>query len=152
MSAPNALTNLRGRDAGANRQTDAISASTDPVVKAVRATPIMGAAPTPWTTLMVDSAFTSPASAAVDPLSVRKDQMGYVETKGLLGCTAGALAGVVIFTLPSGHRPAKARRFSATLLAATVRLSVQPNGDVVLGGNIAAGDSISIELFFLAEA
>lgn len=152
MVAPNALTNLRGRDAGANRQTDAISASTDPVVRAVRATPMMGAPATPWTTLQVDPAFTSPRDATVDALSVRKDQMGYVQVKGLLGCPAGATAGVVVFRLPVGSRTTKARRFSATLLAATVRLALQPNGDVILGANIGAGDSISIELFFLAEA
>lgn len=69
-----------------------------------------------------------------------------VVLRGIVIAPAGGLAaGVVLFTLPAGARPAKTRRFFPNATAGGQRLDVAANGDVSSPDNTGAGGFIALD-------
>jgi hypothetical protein len=147
--ASNMLTNLRGPDQGANRQTDAISRLVEPVAKAVMATPIMGAKPPAWIRPPLQNGFVD-TGQPLAPARYHRDVLGYVHVQGHITSPAGVGAGAEIATLPSGFRPAFGLVFAAKAAAFdVVRLSTA--GVMSIGSALAAGAAITFSFSFLAE-
>lgn len=149
--ASNALTSLRGLDAGANRQTDAISRLVDPVAKAVMATPIMGAAPPAWIRPPLTGGFLDRGAQYV-PTRYHRDALGYVHVEGGVRSALGSAGGSIITTLPVGFRSIleleRPAAYSAGT-AAAVRLTA--NGQIQTVLAVAAGAYIDFSFSFLAE-
>jgi len=146
--ASNMLTNLRGPDPNANRQTDAISRLVEPVCKAVMATPIMGAKPPAWIRPPLENGFIDLSGWV--PARYHKDALGYVHVQAAVTSPGGAAAGSTVFTLPVGARPGLAMLVSA-YIAAPGAVGVYPQGNVATIGVIAAGQSLQFSFSFLAE-
>lgn len=152
--ASNALTNLRGRDPGANRQTDAIDRLVTPVCKAVMATPIMGAKPPAWIRPQLESGFVDQGVgfAGVDyaPARYHKDALGYVHVQGYVTTPGGVAALSPVFTLPPGYRSrlglaevANSGGFAVIVLRET--------GQLIVAGALGAGAGLTLNFSFLAE-
>lgn len=148
--ASNALTNLRGRDPGANRQTDAISRLVEPVAKAVMATPIMGAKPPAWIRPPLQNGFVDYGGTLV-PLRMHMDALHYVHAQACVIGTAGGAPGVVVTTLPVGFRPSVVVPFVADNTGAHMTVEVWDNGNLAIPAGINPGDVISFSFSFLAE-
>jgi hypothetical protein len=149
--ASNSLTNLRGSDAGANRQTDAISASTDPVVQAVRATPIMGAPPPPWVRPSLESGWANVGGGASEA-KYHVDALGYVHAQAVLRNAAGVGAFAPVWTFPTGARPAASLWINAESSGAFTNCHLLPNGQLLLSAAPAPGATLTLLFIFLAEA
>jgi hypothetical protein len=150
--ASNALTNLRGRDPGANRQTDAISRLVEPVAKAVMATPIMGAKPPVWISAELTGGFAS-FPAVVVP-RYHRDALGYVHVQASMITAAGCAAFTTFLMLPKGYRPNSTLIFvgeDSFAVSAFVAINVLPNGSMRCVPAIAAGHVISFCFDYLAE-
>jgi len=147
--ASNMLTNLRGPDQGANRQTDAISRLVEPVAKAVMATPIMGARPPAWIRMELTGGFAPSGSWA--PCRYHRDALGYVHVQACLISPAGAAPGTVVFTLPVGYRPSLLLIFVAESSSAFNSLHMAANGQLSAVLAVVAGGSINFAFSFLAE-
>lgn len=148
--ASNMLTNLRGSDPGANRQTDAISRLVEPVAKAVMATPIMGAKPPAWIRPPLQSGFAD-TGAPWAPARYHRDALGYVHVQGYVTNAAGTGATSTIFTFSSGYRPALDLAFTANVSGAFAVVAVRSTGVFFAYPVIAAGAGMTFTFSFLAE-
>lgn len=136
-----------GRD---SRTQDNISATLEPAVRALSATPIMGAPPPGWIipTLLLD--FVNATGQAV--AAYHRDALGYFHGKGAVSTAAGQGAGSVIFTIPMGYRPRETLRLAVVGNGFTFQaVRVTPSGDVINEVAIAAGGSIDLNFTFLVE-
>src|SRR5512137_127988 len=152
--ASNALTNLRGKDPGANRQTDAISRLVEPVAKAVMATPIMGAKPPAWIQPPLLSGFLNQgvgfAGVNYAPARYHKDALGYVHAEGYVTTPGGAAALSPIFTFPPGYRPSLGLGIVANSAGFFV-LVLRENGQMITSGILGAGAGLTFSFSFLAD-
>jgi len=148
--ASNMLTNLRGPDQGANRQTDAISRLVEPVAKTLMSTPIMGAKPPAWIRPPLESGFVD-FGGTQSPTRYHRDARGYVHVHGYVTSPAGAAGGAVIATLPQGYRPDLEYGFVANCTAGFNVVGVPSNGRMYVVYAIAAGNSLVFSFSFLAE-
>ena len=148
--ASNALTNLRGKDAGANRQTDAISRLVEPVAKAVMDTPIMGAPPPAWIRANLGSVFAPIGSIYVVP-RYHRDALGYVHVQSCLVTAGGCAAGTIVMTMPVGYRPKSTLIFCAESSSAFASLHLLDNGQLTTVQVLAPGASLNFCFDYLAE-
>jgi len=148
--ASNMLTNLRGPDQGANRQTDAISRLVEPVAKAVMATPIMGAKPPAWIRPPLQSGFLD-VGALWAPARYHRDALGYVHVQGFVTSPAGSAGYSPVFTFPSGFRPGMDLTFLANSSAGVATTVVLSSGAFAPIVAVAAGGLVSFTFSFLAE-
>lgn len=148
--ASNMLTNLRGSDPGANRQTDAISRLVEPVAKAVMATPIMGAKPPAWIRPPLQGGFVN-GGAPWAPARYHRDALGYVHAQGYTINPAGTGAMAPIFTFPSGYRPAMDLVFVANSSVGYFFLTLTSSGTLGTFGGVLPGTVITFTFSFLAE-
>lgn len=148
--ASNALTNLRGQDPGANRQTDTIARLVEPVAKAVMATPIMGAKPPAWIRPPLQSGFRDRGGGYV-PVRYHRDALGYVHVQGYVTSPAGAAGGAPIATLPPGFRPDYGLGFVANFSGGFNVVGLSAAGVMVVVYAVAAGQGLNFTFNFLAE-
>lgn len=149
--ASNALTNLRGRDPGANRQTDAISRLVEPVAKAVMATPIMGAKPPAWIQADIGALFAPLAGGVFPAPRYHRDVLGYVHVQGCLLTALGAAAFSQVLVLPIGYRPGFRIVLCAESSSAFASVHLFSNGRLENVQAIAPGGSLNFCFSFLAE-
>lgn len=151
--ASNALTNLRGPDPSANRQTDAISRLVEPVCKAVMATPIMGAKPPAWIRPPFLNGFLDYSSAPVIFVQARyhRDALGYVHVQCSVRNPSGAPAYSVVFNLPPGYRANADMVITVVQNATPVAAVLRANGNLELVPAMLATDNIHAVFTFLAE-
>lgn len=147
--ASNALTNLRGKDQGANRQTDAISRLVEPVAKAVMATPIMGAKPPAWILPPLENGFSSVAGLA--PPRYHKDALGYVHAQVVSRNITGCAIGTIMFRFDLGYRTGASFIAAGDILSAFGSVRINPDGTVTTRQVVAPGDSVNFVVSFLAE-
>lgn len=148
--ASNALTNLRGKDPGANRQTDAISRLVEPVAKAVMATPIMGAKPPAWIRPPLESGFVDRGFGRT-PVRYHRDALAYVHVQGWVVHAAGVPLGTPLTTLPSGFRPGLDFDVAADSTSGFASLIMSSTGKLSLIRALIAGDELAFNFSFLAE-
>ncbi len=73
------------------------------------------------------------------PIGCARSAVGWVALRGLLTPT-GAARGQLLLRVPDGFRPGTVRSFPATVGAGlAARITVRPNGDVVVGAMPASG-------------
>jgi hypothetical protein len=148
--ASNSLTNLRGSDPGANRQTDAIARLVEPVAKAVMSTPIMGAKPPAWIQPQLGSGFVN-VGGGWAPTRYHKSALGYVYVQSFVTAPAGVAGYSTITTLPPGYRPDLdfvSIANSNTGHSVVVMTSV---GVLYVVGALAAGEVLAFNFSFLSE-
>jgi len=148
--ASNALTNLRGKDPGANRQTDAISRLVEPVAKAVMATPIMGSPPPAWIRPPLESGFFD-AGGGQSPMRYHRDVLGYVHVHGYVTAAGGAPAGTVVTTMPPGYRPDLEYGFVVNSSIGFNVVGLPASGRMYVVYALAPGQSLVISFSYLAE-
>jgi hypothetical protein len=148
--ASNMLTNLRGPDPGANRQTDAISRLVEPVCKAVMASPIMGAKPPAWIRPPLENGFLDIGGGQA-PVRYHRDALGYVHVHGYVTAPAGAAAGAVIATLPPGYRPDLQVAFVANCAFGFNVVGLPANGALFVVYALGVGQGLAFSFSFLAE-
>ncbi|WP_421883300.1 hypothetical protein [Methylibium sp.] len=87
-------------------------------------------------------------SAAFNPAGYFRDQFGIVRLRGLV--KDGSAANAVIFTLPTGYRPAFQTMFAVISGSILGRVDVLANGDVqmISGGSVGfvSLDAISFQV------
>lgn len=147
--ASNALTNLRGQNPGANRQTDAISRLVEPVAKAVMATPIMGAKPPAWILPQLLNGFT--AVAGYVPPRYHLNALGYVNLQVVSLNAGGCAIGTVMFNIQKGYRPSASFIVAGDMLSAFGSVRISPTGDVITRQVLAPASSLNFIVSFLAE-
>jgi hypothetical protein len=148
--ASNALTNLRGLDPGANRQTDAISRLVEPVCRTIMATPIMGSKPPAWIRPPLENGFVD-FGGDWAPMRYHKDALGYVHAEGFVRSPGGALAGSNLTTFPAGFRPKANLVFFANVAAAFGTLVLYPTGMLRTAYAVGIGQPVGFAFTFLAE-
>jgi hypothetical protein len=133
-----------------SRVQDGIQATLGPVAQALLATPIMGVQPA-WTAPTLDKAFGN-IGGTFAVAGYYKDSLFRVWSKGVLTTAAGVAGGALVFTFPSGYRPAEVQRKAVEGDAATAQfISISPTGAVTVEVAIGAGGSLDIDFSFLAE-
>jgi len=150
--ASNMLTNLRGPDPNANRQTDAISRLVEPVAKAVMATPIMGANPPAWIRPPLQSGFLD-FGAGWAPMRYHRDALGYVHAQGFVANSIGVLipGASTIARFAIGYRPALNLDFVCDSTAGFASVLLYSDGRLVNAQAVGAGWSLAFNFSFLAE-
>jgi hypothetical protein len=144
---------LRGPDAGANRQTDAIARVVDETAQQVQATPIGGAAPPAWVRPQLLNGFVDTALMAA-PAAYHVDALRYVHLCGAVDTAAGCAAGTEVFRLPAGARPASPRTCAVVRVSAGTFaiVSIETSGAVVTVQALLAGATLGLDgVDFLAE-
>lgn len=148
--ASDQLTNLRGKDPGANRQTDAIARLVTPVCQAVMRTPIMGAPPPTWIIPDLMSGLTQYGNG-YSPLRYHRDALGYVHVVGGLYSAAGAAPGSTVAVLPSGYRPKYHMTLIGEIGGAFGIFAMRSYGSIEIPFGIGAGLAMGFAFDFLAE-
>lgn len=146
---------LRGENAQSSRTQDNISQQLQPIAQALAKTPIMGAPAPGWIAPSLLNGFANLGTVGGNNYAVagyHRDALGYVHIKGVVMIAAGAAAGLPIFALPGGYRPAEWNRFAVDGNGATFNaLTVHPDGRIWPELLIAAGGTIDLAISFLAE-
>ncbi len=153
MGNPTSFPRLRGAGVPEElaRAQDNVNITLGPLAEAVSKTPIMGAAPPPWTPILLLNGFTVTGAGQKDP-EFQKDALGYVWCGGAMFHAAGCIAGTVAFNLPMGYRPRKAIHFAVKGNLATAQFfNVEANGNVSVEVAVAANGFTDFYFSFLAE-
>lgn len=150
MAAPTQFIRLRG-DGQPSRVQDNIGATVDPAVRALAATPIMGAPAPAW--VRVDLLGGYSQTAAPQPVcAYHKDALGYVHAKIALTHAAGTAAGTAAFVFGTGYRPSETLTFGGSDAGGLfVAMTVDASGNFANLAVLAAGDQIRMVFSFLAE-
>ena len=141
---------IRGLDPLVSRLQDNVSALVGPVAEALQSTPIMGAAPPPWTLAQLLNGYVS-ASAFIPgffPPAWQLDALGYVHLRGGVAHVAGTAAFTTLFILPLAMRPAGIHTNSPD--AVSQGLAVYDDGRVQNVAVGVPGGFVSVEFIFQA--
>ena len=145
---------VRGASPAVARQADAVNTAVAPSLRALAATPIMGAPPPAW--VQPPSLLNGWVNfgGTYVPARYMKDALGYVQVEAVLkNGTGGSLtAGSTAWKLPPGYLPAYVLSLPAETGGAYVNVRVLPTGEVQLNGTVTSGSSLAFCFSFLAEA
>lgn len=149
MPAPSRFPVIRGADGQQSRLQDSIQQTLEPVVTALRNTPIMGAAPPALIRPTLLNGFSNP-TADFEFVGYRINCLREVRVQGRASHVAGTGVQTVVFVLPAGYRPRATRSFAVSGGATFNAALVFANGEVQNRLAIAAGGSIYLEFTFQA--
>lgn len=140
---------LRGPDTLQTRVQDNVQQLVSPTVRALQSTPIMGAAPPPWTTPSLLNGFSAAGAPFFTP-AFQIDALGYVHFRGAALNAAGCAANTVLFQLPAAARPGATHLFVASDGGNLRGFNVAATGNVSTTSVLAAGAGLSLECVFQA--
>jgi len=139
---------IRGDDAQQSRTQDNISATLEPIAKALQNTPIMGAPPPP---LVIPSLLNGFSAVSGYKLGYRVSALRELRVTGRVSVAVLTAATTVIFNLPVGLRPSGYKNFAVFGAAAPTAIAVGENGDVLTLFAMNPGDAVCLEFSFQLE-